>query len=85
MPVVFFLTSSLTLSVNKIVDRPDRAPWQKQLGEKDHDQGRSSGSTPTHSRRDHCGDVVRNAVMLRHRSGDLSAVVCFTAGKIQDR
>ena len=86
MSGVFFLTSSLTLSVNKIVDRPHRAPWQDQLGEKDHDQGRSSSSTPTHSRHDHyCGDVVRNGVMLWHRSGDLSAVDSFTASKIQDR
>ena len=34
MPGVSFLTSSLTLSVNKIADRPDRASWQDQLGEK---------------------------------------------------
>jgi hypothetical protein len=85
MPGVFFLTSSLTLSVNKIADRPDRAPWQDQLGEKDRDQGLSSGSTPTHLRRDHCGDVVRNGVMLWLRSGDLSTVDSFSASKIQDR
>ena len=85
MPGVFFLTPSLTLSVNKVADWPDRVLRQDKLGENDRDQGLSSGLTPTHSRHDHCGDVVRNGVMLWHRSGDLSAVDSFTASKIQDR